>query len=91
MPAPDYLRRKHPAGPRSAFPASIADPQDTDNLPERLRQAHERNYDVLERIYTRRRFRTDTERLEKLFGLCVKMTAEAKAKPAVNAAKTIKA
>jgi len=30
---------------------------------------------VLERIYIGRRFRNDTERLEKLFELCTKMTA----------------
>ena len=36
-------------------------------MPENLRHAHERNDEVLERIYIGRRFRNDTERLEKLF------------------------
>ena len=39
------------------------------------REAHERNDEVLERIYVGRRFRNDTERLEKLFELYTKMTA----------------
>ena len=36
---------------------------------------HERNDEVLERIYIGRRFKNDTERLEKLFELYTKMTA----------------
>ena len=40
-----------------------------------MREAHERNDEVLERIYIGRRFRNDTERLEKLFDLYTKMTA----------------
>jgi hypothetical protein len=44
-------------------------------MPEDLRAAHERNDEVLERIYIGRRFRNDTERLEKLFELYTKMTA----------------
>jgi hypothetical protein len=59
------------------FPASLADLYDPDNMPENLRYAHERNDEVLERIYIGRRFRNDTERLEKLFDLYTKMTAEA--------------
>lgn len=43
--------------------------------PENLRQAHEHNDEVLERIYIGRRFKNDTERLEKLFALYTKMTA----------------
>ncbi|MFQ5356707.1 MAG: type IIL restriction-modification enzyme MmeI, partial [Mariprofundaceae bacterium] len=39
------------------------------------RHAHERNDEVLERIYIGRRFKNDTERLEKLFELYTKMTA----------------
>lgn len=58
------------------FPATIADLYDPDNLPENLRHAHERNDEVLERIYIGRRFKNDTERLEKLFDLYTKMTAE---------------
>lgn len=57
------------------FPATIADLYDPDNMPANLREAHEHNDEVLERIYIGRRFRNDTERLEKLFELYTKMTA----------------
>jgi hypothetical protein len=57
------------------FPATIADLYDPDNMPDDLREAHERNDEVLERIYIGRRFKNDTERLEKLFDLYTKMTA----------------
>jgi hypothetical protein len=57
------------------FPATIADLYDPDNMPEDLHHAHERNDEVLERIYIGRRFKNDTERLEKLFDLYTKMTA----------------
>ena len=51
-------------------------------MPDNLRHAHERNDEVLERIYIGRRFKNDTERLEKLFELYTKMTAAtAKATP----------
>lgn len=64
------------------FPASIADLYDPDTMPDNLRRAHERNDEVLERIYIGRRFKNDTERLEKLFDLYTKMTAgAAKAAP----------
>jgi len=46
-------------------------------MPDDLRQAHERNDEVLERIYIGRRFRNDTERLEKLFDLYTKMNVAA--------------
>ena len=59
------------------FPATIADLYDPDNMPEDLRHAHERNDEVLECIYIGRRFKNDTERLEKLFDLYTKMTASA--------------
>ena len=58
------------------FPATIADLYDPNNMPTHLREAHERNDEVLERIYIGRRFRNDTERLEKLFDLYTRMTAE---------------
>ncbi len=58
------------------FPATIADLYVPDNMPDNLRHAHERNDEVLERIYIGRRFRNDTERLEKLFDLYTKMTAD---------------
>ncbi len=59
------------------FPATIAAMYVPDDMPENLRLAHERNDEVLERIYIGRRFKNDTERLEKLFELYTKMTAEA--------------
>ncbi len=57
------------------FPATIADLYAPDSMPDNLRHAHERNDEVLERIYIGRRFKNDTERLEKLFDLYTKMTA----------------
>jgi hypothetical protein len=57
------------------FPATIADLYDPDNMPADLRAAHERNDEVLERIYIGRRFRNDTERLEKLFELYTAMSS----------------
>ena len=59
------------------FPATIADLYDPDNMADDLREAHERNDEVLERIYIGRRFKNDTERLEKLFDLYTKMTESA--------------
>jgi hypothetical protein len=58
------------------FPATIADLYDPERMPDSLRLAHEENDEVLERIYIGRRFRNDTERLEKLFELYTKMTAD---------------
>ena len=37
---------------------------------------HERNDEILERIYIGRRFKNDTDRLEKLFELYTKMTEQ---------------
>lgn len=59
------------------FPATIANLYDPEAMPDDLRRAHEDNDEVLERIYIGRRFRNDTERLEKLFELYTKMTANA--------------
>ena len=61
------------------FPATIADLYDPEAMPPNLREAHERNDEVLERIYIGRRFKNDTERLEKLFELYTKMTTKPKA------------
>lgn len=58
------------------FPATIADVYDLENMPDDLRAAHDRNDEVLERIYIGRRFKNDTERLEKLFELYTKMTTK---------------
>jgi hypothetical protein len=41
-----------------------------------VREAHDRNDEILERIYIGRRFKNDTERLEKLFDLYTKMTSK---------------
>jgi hypothetical protein len=57
------------------YPATIADLYDPEAMPDDLRRAHDENDEVLERIYIGRRFRNDTERLEKLFELYTKMTA----------------
>lgn len=59
------------------FPATIADLYDPATMPADLRAAHERNDEVLERIYIGRRFRNDSERLEKLFDLYTGMTTTA--------------
>ena len=55
------------------FPATIADLYAPGQMPDNLRAAHERNDEVLERIYIGRRFKNDTERLEKLFQMYTKM------------------
>lgn len=64
----------------SHFPATIADLYEPEKMPENLRVAHERNDEVVERIYIGRRFKNDTERLEKLFELYTKMSADVSAK-----------
>ncbi|KUO66907.1 MAG: lactate dehydrogenase [Alphaproteobacteria bacterium BRH_c36] len=67
------------------FPATIADLYDPEKMPADLRAAHDYNDEVLERIYIGRRFRNDTERLEKLFELYTKMTAASPTKLKVGA------
>lgn len=56
------------------FPKTIADLYEPGEMPENLHRAHEQNDEVVERIYVGRRFRNDTERLEKLFDLYADMT-----------------
>ncbi|MEG4427344.1 MULTISPECIES: DNA methyltransferase [unclassified Microcoleus] len=61
------------------FPATIADMYDRDRMDTEfplVREAHDRNDEILERIYIGRRFKNDTERLEKLFELYTKMTSQ---------------
>ena len=58
------------------FPATIADLYDPEKMPANLRAAHDRNDETLERIYIGRRFKNDTERLEKLFDMYTKMTTK---------------
>lgn len=73
------------------FPATIADLYEVKDgeskMPENLRRAHEQNDELLERIYIGRRFKNDTERLEKLFELYTKMTAETAKKTTVKGKK----
>jgi hypothetical protein len=57
----------------SHFPATIAELYDPEKMPEDLRRAHELNDEVLERIYVGRRFKNDTERLDRLFDLYTRM------------------
>ena len=77
------------------FPATIADLYDPEAMPDNLRAAHARNDEVLERIYIGRRFKNDTERLEKLFELYSTMTAKTTAlfktgpKPAARKRKAV--
>ncbi|MGH9949262.1 MAG: type IIL restriction-modification enzyme MmeI, partial [Pyrinomonadaceae bacterium] len=68
------------------FPATIADLYDPEKMPANLREAHEHNDETLERIYIGRRFKNDTERLEKLFELYTQMTAK---KASANEARPI--
>jgi hypothetical protein len=56
------------------YPKTIAELYDAAAMPADLREAHEGNDEVLERIYTGRKFRNDTERLEKLFEMYTRMT-----------------
>lgn len=63
------------------FPATIADMYDRDRMDSEfplVREAHDRNDEILERIYIGRRFKNDTERLEKLFEMYSKMTSPQK-------------
>ena len=63
------------------FPATIADlykPKSDKHagMPKNLRIAHEENDRILEEIYIGRRFKNDTERLEKLFEMYTEMTTK---------------
>jgi hypothetical protein len=61
------------------FPATIAEMYDPDRMDSEfplVREAHDRNDEILERIYIGRCFKNDTERLEKLFELYIKMTTQ---------------
>jgi hypothetical protein len=63
----------------SHFPATIADMYDPDRMDTEfplVREAHDRNDEILDRIYIGRRCKNDTERLEKLFELYTKMTSQ---------------
>ena len=69
------------------FPATIADLYDPEAMPADLRAAHDRNDETLERIYIGRRFKNDTERLEKLFEMYTQMTARQGSPQAAKQAK----
>jgi len=60
----------------SHFPATIAELYEPAKMPADLREAHDRNDEIIERIYIGRRFKNDTERLEKLFDLYTKMISK---------------
>lgn len=60
------------------FPKTIASLYAPDQMPIDLKQAHEANDELLERIYIGRRFRNDTERLEKLLEMYSTVFGKAK-------------
>jgi hypothetical protein len=72
------------------FPATIADLYNPETMPSNLREAHERNDETLERIYIGRRFKNDTERLEKLFELYTQMTPKLPSGKVPSSLKTTK-
>jgi len=61
------------------FPATIADMYDPERMDSEfplVREAHDRNDETVDRIYIGRRFKNDTERLEKLFEMYTKITSQ---------------
>ena len=58
------------------YPATISDLYKPNCMPQSLLTAHERNDETLERIYIGRKFKNDTERLEKLFEMYTKLTSK---------------
>ena len=64
-----YAREQH-------LPASIADLYKPNAMPQDLRDAHDRNDELIESIYIGHDFRNDTERLEHLFKMYAEMTRE---------------
>jgi hypothetical protein len=70
------LRRRFFLLGEAHSPVTIADLNDPEKMPADLRYAHERNDELLERIYIGRRFKNNTERLEKLCELYTRMTAQ---------------
>ncbi|KAB0728229.1 lactate dehydrogenase, partial [Pseudomonas aeruginosa] len=59
------------------YPQTLAELYAPDAMPTDLLRAHERNDEVVERIYIGRLFKNDTERLEKLFELYSRMSGQA--------------
>jgi hypothetical protein len=72
------------------FPATIADLYDPETMPHDLQAAHDRNDETLERIYIGRRFKNDTERLEKLFELYTEMINRKGAAGSTKASKGVR-
>ena len=56
----------------SNYPLTISELYDPSKMPDNLKAAHDQNDEILERIYIGRRFKNDTERIEKLFDLYTK-------------------
>lgn len=56
------------------FPSTISDLYTPKDMPKYLRDAHDWNDEIVERIYIGRKFRNNTERLEKLFDMYTQMT-----------------
>ncbi len=56
------------------FPATIAELYAPGAMPANLREAHDQNDEVVERIFIGRRFKNDTERLEVLFDRYASLT-----------------
>ena len=54
----------------------MLDPTRMDSECPLMRAAHDRNDETIDRIYIGRRFKNDTERLEKLFELYTKTIAQ---------------
>lgn len=53
-------------------------------MPEDLRQAHEWNDEVVERIFIGRKFKNDSERLERLYDMYAKLIAQKEAEAKNN-------
>ena len=64
----------------SYYPDNLSKLYDPDIMPNDLKAAHEHNDEIIERIYIGRRFKNDTERLEKLFDLYIHAIKKKKAK-----------
>jgi hypothetical protein len=60
------------------FPTTIAELYDPERMPDDLRHAHEQNDEIVERIYVGRRFKNDTERLEKMLDMYSKHASNQK-------------
>ena len=62
----------------SNYPLTISELYDPSKMPDNLKAAHDQNDEILERIYIGRRFKNDTERIEKLFDLYTKKLTQDK-------------